>query len=71
MHTFNIREAKIHLARLVEKASKGESFLIAKDGKPLVQVTAVKAPKSPKRIGFMLDEIRVPVDFDQMGTEMD
>ncbi len=68
MNTFNIHEAKTHLSRLIEKASKGESFLIAKAGKPLVKVTAVNAPNSPKRLGFMLNEIKVPDDFDQMGA---
>ncbi|MBP7860173.1 type II toxin-antitoxin system prevent-host-death family antitoxin [bacterium] len=69
MNTFNIHEAKTHLSRLIEKASKGESFLIAKAGKPLVKVTAVNAPSSPKRLGFMLNEIKVPEDFDQMGGD--
>ncbi|MGZ0076825.1 type II toxin-antitoxin system Phd/YefM family antitoxin [Methylomonas sp. YC3] len=36
MQTVNIRKAKTHLSRLVEQAAKGEPFLIAKAGKPLV-----------------------------------
>ena len=39
MQTINIHEAKTHLSRLVEQAAKGESFIIAKAGKPLVKVT--------------------------------
>ena len=34
MRTVNIHEAKTHLSRLIEAASKGESFVIAKAGKP-------------------------------------
>ena len=34
----NIHEAKTHLAALVEKASEGEPFIIAKAGRPLVIV---------------------------------
>lgn len=30
MDTVNIHEAKTHLSRLVEKASSGEAFIIAK-----------------------------------------
>lgn len=37
MYTVNIHEAKTHLSRLVEQASDGEAFIIAKAGKPLVK----------------------------------
>ena len=36
MTTYNIHEAKTHLSRLVEAAAKGESFIIAKAGTPMV-----------------------------------
>ncbi|WP_413438161.1 type II toxin-antitoxin system Phd/YefM family antitoxin [Sulfuriferula sp. GW1] len=70
MHTVNIHEAKTHLSRLVEEAVKGESFIIAKAGKPLVKVTALDAPTAGQvqRIGFMAGEIVVPDDFDRMGS---
>jgi prevent-host-death family protein len=38
MRIVNIHEAKTHLSRLVEEAANGESFVIAKAGKPLVKV---------------------------------
>ena len=44
MRTVNIHEAKTNLSRLVEQAAKGEPFIIAKAGKPLVKVVAVEAP---------------------------
>jgi len=67
MNTINIHEAKTHLSRLVDRAAKGESFVIAKAGKPLVKVTALAAPAEPKRLGFLKGEIEVPDDFDRMG----
>jgi prevent-host-death family protein len=71
MKTVNIHEAKTQLSRLVEEASKGESFLIAKAGKPMVKVTALGAPTGTevKRLGFMAGQISVPDDFDCMGQE--
>lgn len=69
MHTVNIHEAKTHLSRLVEQASRGESFVIAKSGKPLVKVVPLNAPDKVRKLGFMLGEIRVPDDFDIMGSE--
>ena len=69
MHTVNIHEAKTHLSRLIEEAVKGESFIIAKAGKPLVKVSALDAPTAGqvRRVGFMAGEITVPDDFDRMG----
>jgi prevent-host-death family protein len=67
METVNMHEAKTQLSRLVEKAAQGESFVIAKSGKPLVKVTALDAPRNMKRLGFLQGEIAVPEDFDRMG----
>jgi len=71
MKTVNIHEAKTQLSRLVDEASKGEPFVIAKAGKPLVKVTALDAPtgKGVKRLGFMAGQITVPDDFDRMGQD--
>ena len=70
MQTFNIHEAKTHLSRLVEQAAKGEPFVIAKSGKPLVKVVALDAPAGSevRRLGFLAGQIAVPDDFDSMGA---
>ncbi len=67
MVTVNIHEAKTQLSKLVDQAVNGESFVIAKAGKPLVKVTALSAPPVPQRLGFLAGEIDVPEDFDRMG----
>ena len=68
MQTVNIHEAKTHLSRLIEKAAHGESFIIAKAGKPMVKVTAIDAEpvKAPRRLGFMKGMGKIPDDFDTM-----
>ena len=74
MQTVNIHEAKTHLSRLVEQAAKGEPFVIAKAGKPLVKVVSLDAPVGGqvRRLGFMKGRIQVPDDFDRMGkTEIE
>lgn len=70
MHIVNIHEAKTHLSRLIERAAKGEPFVIAKAGKPLVKVMPLNAPEpgQAKRLGFMAGQIAVPDDFDRMGS---
>lgn len=69
MKTINIHQAKTHLSRLVDEASEGEPFIIAKAGKPIVKVSALDAPGTGRvrRLGFMAGQISVPDDFDQMG----
>ena len=65
MESVNIHQAKTHLSRLIEKAAKGESFIIAKAGKPMVKVTAIEdtPKKTVQRIGFMKGEGVVPNDI--------
>lgn len=67
MVTVNIHEAKTQLSKLVDQAVKGEAFVIAKAGKPLVKVAALNAPAAPQRLGFLAGEIAVPDDFNSMG----
>jgi prevent-host-death family protein len=71
MKTVNIHEAKTQLSKLIEQASKGESFIIAKAGKPVVKVTPLSAPTAGqvRRLGFMAGQISIPDDFDRMGQE--
>ena len=69
MRTVNMHEAKTHLSRLVKDAARGEPFIIARAGKPVVKVIAVDAPDvgQSSRLGFLAGQIVVPDDFDRMG----
>jgi len=71
MLTINIHEAKTHLSRLIDLAVRGEPFIIAKAGKPLVKVMSLTSPEpgQVKRLGFMTGQITVPDDFDRMGND--
>lgn len=70
MEIVNIHEAKTHLSRLVDRVVLGESFIIAKAGKPLVKLVPLEAPSASerRRLGFLAGEIAVPDDFDQLGA---
>lgn len=68
MNTIDIEEAKSQLSQLVDRAARGEAFVIAKGGKPLVKVSAVDLPATPRRLGFLEGEIEIPEDFDRMGA---
>lgn len=68
MKTVNIHEAKTHLSKLIEMAEKGEPFIIARAGKPVVKVESLQQ-KPPQRIGFLKGQFEVPDDFDTMFAD--
>jgi prevent-host-death family protein len=70
MQTVNIHEARTHLSRLVDEAAKGNAFIIAKDGKPMVKVLPLSEGEleGTEKLGFMAGEIAVPDDFDSLAT---
>lgn len=69
MRIVNMHDAKTQLSRLVEQASKGEPFVIARAGKPLVKVVPLGPEEAAgrRRLGFLAGEIAVPDDFDRIG----
>ncbi len=71
MRTVNIHDAKTHLSRLVEEAAKGEPFVIAKAGRPMVKVVPLgeHSERPYGRLGFMTGAFAVPDDFDRIGAE--
>ncbi len=69
MNQYNIYEAKTHLSRLVEEAARGKPFIIAKAGKPLVEVVPLEAPEPLRPVGFYKGELKIPDDFDTMMAD--
>ena len=66
MEQVNIQEAKTHLSSLIAKAAKGEAFVIAEAGKPMVKVIPYTEPVRTFRTGFLKGQIKIPKDFDSM-----
>ena len=73
MRTINIHEAKTHLSRLVDEAERGESFIIAKAGKPKVKVIRVDAPEesAKRRLGSLEGMYTFPDNFDEIDKQLD
>jgi prevent-host-death family protein len=73
MRTINIHQAKTQLSRLVDEAVQGDSFVIAKRGKGLVQVIRLDAPEAPvkRRLGFMKGMYTLPDNYWEVDKEMD
>ncbi len=68
MKIVNMHEAKANLSKLVAAAEKGEALVIARDGKPLVNVEPI-APKGSRRPGFLIGKGTVPDGLDRIETE--
>lgn len=68
MLTVNVHQAKTNLSKLLSLSEQGESFIIAKAGKPVAKVVPIEAaePKAPQRIGFAKGMFTIPDDFDTM-----
>ena len=71
MTTVNIHEAKTHLSRLLERAARGETIVIAKAGKPVARLTPLETREetAKRRTGFMEGQVKVPDDFDTMFAD--
>jgi prevent-host-death family protein len=61
--TVNIHEAKTHLSRLVEQAAKGQEFVIAKAGKPMVRVVPIEAMPATRTLGFLAGQGVITADL--------
>jgi prevent-host-death family protein len=65
MKQFNLNEAKAQLSKLVDRANKGERFVIAKAGTPLAKLVPLNDGKRKKiRFGTFKGKIEIADDFD-------
>jgi prevent-host-death family protein len=63
---FSIQQARSHLFRLVDEAARGDEFIIAKAGRPLVRVVALAAPHAGdgrRNLGGLAGLARIPLDI--------
>ena len=63
----NIHEAKTQFSRIVARAAAGETIVISRAGTPVVKVSAINTPITPRRLGFLEGEASIPHDFDEWG----
>jgi prevent-host-death family protein len=61
----NIDEAETQFSRLVDAASKGESFVIARAGTPVAKlVPAEPTPRKEFKFGLMKGRVKLGPEFD-------
>jgi len=65
-----IADAKAHFSELIRKAEAGESILITRHGRPVVQLSAAGQAAATPLIGAMKGAFTVPGDFDAPDAEI-
>ena len=63
VQTVNIYEAKTQLSKLVDLASAGTDVVIARAGKPVARLTALKEEKRPIVLGLLEGQGWIADDF--------
>jgi antitoxin (DNA-binding transcriptional repressor) of toxin-antitoxin stability system len=63
MKTVNIHNAKTHLSKLIDAAAKGEPFLIAKAGKPMVRLCRSTRRRPPTDENESKQRSRTSADY--------
>lgn len=66
----NIYEAKTHLSSLINKVLNGEEVVIAKAGKPLVELVPFSAEKEKVKFGLLRDKISIADNFDSFDDQV-
>ena len=68
----NVLEAKTDFSKLIRllESQREERIVVARAGKPVVQITLYKKPPVSKRIGIAKNKFKSPVDFDRDNTEI-
>jgi antitoxin (DNA-binding transcriptional repressor) of toxin-antitoxin stability system len=66
----NMHEAKSKLSALAEKVWQGEAVVIAKAGKPYIDLLPHKGPRKKRQPGRYKGEIEMAPDFDATPPEV-
>lgn len=66
----NIREAKAHFSKLLERAAAGEEIVIARAGRPVARLIPYVEAERPRRPGLWRGEVWMAKDFDATPPEL-
>lgn len=66
----NMHQAKSQLSALAEKAKSGERVIIAKAGKPYVELVPYKAAKGQRVLGGYEGQIWMAPDFNETSPDI-
>lgn len=67
----NVYEAKSHFSELLGRAEAGEDIVIARHGRPIVQLVAVSSRRPDRVLGQAAGRIRIAEDFDDPISDLE
>ena len=65
-----LSDAKARFSEIVEKAVKGEEFVVTRMGKPVVRIVRFETRGRPRRLGDLAGRIRMSEDFDDWPPDV-
>lgn len=61
----NVHEAKTNLSKLLQAVEQGEKVVIAKNGKPVAELSSVEpSVQTTRALGALKDKVMLPENFD-------
>ncbi len=66
----NMHEAKTRLSQLAEKVLAGDSIIIAKSGKPYLDLIPHQSNNKPRKPGRYKGMIKISKNFDQTSLDI-
>jgi len=63
METITIHKAKTQLSRLIEKACRGESVVIARGSKPVARLVPIEDAQGHRKPGALKGKIHIRPEF--------
>jgi prevent-host-death family protein len=61
--SYNIHETKTNLSRMLNDVCHGETFIIAKAGKPIARLVPIEPVKQKRQLGALAGKAVVPKDI--------
>lgn len=70
MRKMNLYDAKTHFSKVISHvAETGETYIIARNGKPVAKIVPLTAAERTPRIGFMKGKVSAPDNFNELNQE--
>ncbi|NOY94512.1 MAG: type II toxin-antitoxin system Phd/YefM family antitoxin [Deltaproteobacteria bacterium] len=64
MEQINLHAAKTHLSKLVDRAAAGEEIILARAGRPVARLVALRPQRAAREPGLLRGQIVIADDFD-------
>jgi prevent-host-death family protein len=66
----NLRQAKMHLSKLLKGVSEGEEVIISRGSEPVARLVAIRVVNEKRRAGALKGQLRVgPEFFEPLPTD--